>query len=423
MTKINEAINVKELFSGYTERFGLDKGQVPVEPYISREFFEQERDQLFKRSWLMACRLEELPEEHSYVVKDFEIANASVLLTRGKNGKISAFHNVCSHRGNQVALERSGKQGRHICRYHNWMYSSAGELINVPDEESFFDLDKKQCGLTKIACDVWNGWAFINFQSKPEVSLEEYLGEFGEKFADMPTPNSDNCLIIEARLKANWKVIADAFAETYHIPAIHPKTIGTTFASAENPYSHPIEVLAWGPHKQMSTYGNPEYAPSPTELVEQLAFKGSEMGNVLASAKLDEVADFLAHPAVNPSKSNKWAVDVTWIYPNFHIDLSPGGFWTHQFWPLSENETRWEARFYLPKAKTLRERFHQEHYTSRLLEIMVEDLTNTERTQKGLESGAKSHLYLQDGEVAIRHHLRSVAKWVDAKTVKEALAK
>ena len=86
------------------------------------------------------------------------------------------------------------------------------------------------------------------------------------------------------------------------------------------------------------------------------------------------------------------------------------------------NETRWEARFYLPKAKTARERFQQEHYASRLLEIMVEDLTNTERTQKGFESEAKSHIYLQDGEVAIRHHLATIAKWIEADTVKAALS-
>lgn len=410
-----------DIYSGYTRALGLDTGPVPTELYYSEAFFEKERERIFKRAWLMVCRVEELPEANSFVVREFEFASTSVLITRNKNDKIFAFHNVCSHRGNKVALEACGKKGRFVCRYHNWTYSNEGDLINVPDEESFFELDKRQCGLTKVACEVWNGWVFINFQKEPEVTLEEYLGDFGKKFGDLPTPNSDRCLVIEANLKANWKVIADAFGETYHIPAIHPKTIGTTFASKENPYSHPINFCEWGPHKQISTYGNPDYQPAPEEIVEQLAFTGSGMGNVLSTAQSSEVADFVAHPAVNPSNSKKWAVDVTWVFPNFHIDLSPGGFWTHQFWPVSVDETRWEARFYLPKARTVRERFHQEHYASRLLEIMVEDLTNTERTQKGLASGAKSHIYLQDGEVAIRHHLHTVLKWVEAATVREAL--
>jgi phenylpropionate dioxygenase-like ring-hydroxylating dioxygenase large terminal subunit len=422
MSQANDNAASSDFYSGYTEAFGLDTGPVATAPYYCPQLHERENKQVFRRSWLMVCRVEELPEDNCFIVREFEVANASVLVTRQKGGKISAFHNVCSHRGNKVALESCGKKARMVCRYHNWMYSNDGELLNVPDEASFFDFDKKQCGLTRIASGVWNGWVFINFQKEPEVSLEEYLGDFGVRFGDMPTPNSDNCLVIEARLKANWKVLADAFAESYHIPAIHPKTIGTTFSSDKNPYSHPINFSEWGPHKQVSTYGNPDYQPSPKEVVEKLAFKPNEMGNVLASAKGDSVEDFLAHPGVNPLKSKEWAVDITWIFPNFMIDLSPGGFWTHQFWPLSVNETRWEARFYLPKAKTARERFQQEHYASRLLEIMVEDLTNTERTQKGFESEAKSHIYLQDGEVAIRHHLATIAKWIEADTVKAALS-
>lgn len=422
MSQAENTAAVEELYSGYTDQFGLDKGPVPVEPYISEAYFELEREKIFMRSWLRIGRVEQLPEPGSFFVKELEIAKASIIITRGKSGDIKAFHNVCSHRGNKVALESSGKKGRFVCRYHNWTYSNEGDLLNVPDEKSFFDFDKKQCGLTKVSCDTWNGFIFINLQREPEVTLQEFLGEFGELFGDMPTPNADNCVVIETRLKANWKILSDAFAESYHITAIHPKTIGSTFSSDKNPYSHPISAHSWGPHKQICTYGNPEYKPSPKEIVETLAYKGADMGNVLAAAQSDAVTDFTAHPAVNPTKSKEWAVDIVWTFPNVHIDLSPGGFWTHEFWPVSVKETYWQSRFYVPPAKTIRERFQQEHYVSRLLEIFVEDLTNCERTHNGVESGAKDVLYLQDGEVGIRHHLAMVAKWIEADTVKDALS-
>ncbi|MFD2136775.1 SRPBCC family protein [Novosphingobium resinovorum] len=67
------------------------------------------------------------------------------------------------------------------------------------------------------------------------MPLAEFLGAFGEIYRGIPYPNADRSILFESRLKANWKVIADAFAETYHIPAIHPETIGATFASNENP--------------------------------------------------------------------------------------------------------------------------------------------------------------------------------------------
>ncbi|AMK20874.1 hypothetical protein [Sphingobium sp. MI1205] len=48
-------------------------------------------------------------------------------------------------------------------------------------------------------------------------------------------------------------------------------------------------------------------------------------------------------------------------------------------------------------------------------------MTNTERTQRGIEAGAYDTMQLQDGEVQIRHNLHHVDRWVNARTVREAL--
>src|SRR3546814_9905012 len=83
--------------------------------------------------------------------------------------------------------------------------------------------------------------------------------------------NTDTSLDFEAHLDANWKVLADALSETYHIPSIHPATIGKTFASAVNPHSRPLDARFWGPHRQFSTFGNPDYAPPEDAMVEKMA--------------------------------------------------------------------------------------------------------------------------------------------------------
>src|SRR3546814_6337942 len=124
------------------------------------------------------------------------------------------LHDFC----NRAVLTERGRASRFSCKYHNWVYRNDGSLMGVPDEANFFDLDKKKCGLVPIATDVWEGWIFLNHQKQPEVSLQEFLGDFGTRFAGVSWENTDTSLYFEAHLDANWKVLADAFSETYHIP-------------------------------------------------------------------------------------------------------------------------------------------------------------------------------------------------------------
>jgi hypothetical protein len=56
------------------------------------------------------------------------------------------------------------------------------------------------------------------------------------------------------------------------------------------------------------------------------------------------------------------------------------------------------------------------------IEVLLEDLANMEGTQRGLDSGAKQFMNLQDNEALIRHLMHHITKWVDAPTVAEALA-
>ena len=405
----------------WTESAGLPLQPVPMEPYRSAEHYALEQDRIFRRSWLMLARVEELPAPGDFVRKEIEVCGVSVILTRVKDGSVRAFHNVCSHRGNQVVLEDSGKASRFLCRYHNWAYANDGQLVGVPDQASFFNLDKKRCGLAAISCEVWEGWIFVNLASKPELTLKEFLGTFADFLTGIQYRFAANPIIVRADLDCNWKVVSDAFSESYHIPAMHPETIGATFSSGDNPFAHVLDVRFFGPHRFVSMYGNPAYKPDPSHRVEILAFGAPEGGSVIAAAQSDDAVSFLEHPSINPTRSSNWAMDVNHIWPNTHIDTGPGGFWTHLFWPITHNKTRHEVRFYSPPTETARQRFQQEAYVSRVIEVLLEDLSNVARVQRGLESRGKDFMQIQDNEVLIRHQALQVAKWVAAPSVREAL--
>jgi phenylpropionate dioxygenase-like ring-hydroxylating dioxygenase large terminal subunit len=401
----------------YTETLGLDSGPVSTLPYSLPEYFELEREKIFKRAWLCIGRVEQLPESGSYFVEPLEFASASVLVTRLKTGAVRAFHNVCSHRSNKIVQDSEGTASRLICRYHNWTYRNDGTLIGVPDEVNFAGLDKSRCGLMPIACDVWDGWIFVNLQPRPEVTLDEFLGAFGQEHRGLPYPNAATPVRFTARLKTNWKVIADAFAEAYHIPAIHPKTIGPMMRNPANLGSRPSGAWAWGPHHAYATIGNPAYAPEAASNVERLASAGGHKFFVDESA-----AAGARHPALNLARSEEWASDNTSIFPNFQITRMSFQFVTFRFVPISYNETRWVSTFYLPEASDVHTRLQQEYYLARNFDILLEDVGNAESAQEGLESGAKQTMQLQDGEVMIRHALHHIQKWIDAPTVKAALS-
>src|SRR2546422_8675924 len=73
----------------------LGTGLVSYEDSISPEFYELEREAIFKRAWLNVGRVEQLPRSGSYFTKDLAFANTSIVVVRGKDGELRAFHNIC----------------------------------------------------------------------------------------------------------------------------------------------------------------------------------------------------------------------------------------------------------------------------------------------------------------------------------------
>ena len=61
----------------------LGTDPVSYEDSISPEFFDLEREAIFKRSWLNVGRVEQLPRNGSYFTKELAVAKTSVVVVRG----------------------------------------------------------------------------------------------------------------------------------------------------------------------------------------------------------------------------------------------------------------------------------------------------------------------------------------------------
>jgi phenylpropionate dioxygenase-like ring-hydroxylating dioxygenase large terminal subunit len=199
------------------------------EDSISPEFHELEREAIFKRSWLNVGRVEQLPRKGSYFTKEIHIAQTSVVIVRGMDGEIRAFHNICRHRGNKLVWtdfpreESNGNCRQFVCKYHGWKYELDGACSYVQQEQEFFDLDKADYGLVPVHCDVWSGFIFVNLDKEPAQSLTEFLGPMITDMEGYPFDQMTERYYYRATVGANWKLFMDAFQEFYHAPVLHAK--------------------------------------------------------------------------------------------------------------------------------------------------------------------------------------------------------
>ncbi len=381
----------------------MGSGPIPVEPYISPEFFEQEREKIFKRAWLQVLRVEEIPLAGDYQLIDLPVLNTAVIVVRGQDNQVRAFHNICTHRGNSVTLQEKGNARTFVCGYHGWVFNLDGSLRARPGEEYFSD-DTGKCdlGLLPLACDVWNGFVFINYQPEPAVGLPDFLGEIGRDMEGFPFGELSHIARYRARVKVNWKAFTDAFREGYHVAMVHGQSIPDSMNSPTNPQGVPVSARLFGSHYSMSTWANPEHQPTPSEA---LAWK---LGMTFSPGEQLDLG------GVNPSGDDIWWFDMNMVFPNFFAALGPGWVFTYHFWPRSVDETDWTMNIYQMEAEDYGQRIAQEHTKVLLRDLLYEDLSTLESTQKGMSSGVLKQLHISDGlELAVRQQQWVVQQWVN----------
>lgn len=380
-----------------TVNFGLGTEPLSITPNISPEHFEQERDHVFAHAWLNIGREDQIPRPGDYFVRELEVLRTSVIVVRGKDGEVRAFHNMCKHRGNKLvgAGKDKGSTKGFVCSFHGWTYNTEGELVIVPDEDQFFDFDKCSNGMMPLAADVWEGSIFIN--AAPRESLTDWLGELHGQFEGYFS-KGHHVASYEAKVRANWKVVLDAFVEAYHAPFLHGGNYPDALTGENNPLCHLPLVKLFPRHRMMSIEANPD--PTLTRTEETLL---KHVDGVF-SAMIKPLDNDTLPPGVNPGRIDNWAFDAYTIFPNLYLaPMRVFHFVTYHFWPISHNETLWQTDHYVLPPRDAGERIALEFSKSFARDVQREDLITLENTQLMLESGAMSHMHLSDQEVCVRH--------------------
>lgn len=196
--------------------------KIPVSRYTSREWESLEEERLWTKVWQIACTEDTVPETGDHWI--YEISDMSVIITRDQEGKLQAFQNVCPHRGTQL-LSDSGSGLSHIqCVYHGWAFDLQGHRCAVSETGKIGQGRQASPGLIPVSVDSWGGLVFINLDVDCEP-LAEYLEELPEHLAWLGMEDFSCGQFMHFKLKANWKVVVDAFIETYHLHFVHPQMI------------------------------------------------------------------------------------------------------------------------------------------------------------------------------------------------------
>jgi nitrite reductase/ring-hydroxylating ferredoxin subunit len=326
-----------------------------AEAYTSPEYARAERDKLWRKVWLQAGRLEEIPEVGSYIT--YEILDDSILIVRTAPDRIRAYYNTCTHRGRRLidtpAGEKRacGKQRAFVCGFHGWGFDLNGKCTYVHNREDWKDaLTEENTRLGEVKLDTWGGWIWINMDPDCEP-LRSYL----EPAATMLDPFELQNMRPRWRrwliFDCNWKVALEAFNEIYHVRTTHPEFMqfGEFFGWARVQGKHsnigydaPKGLDENQAKLRLGTGGDPRKSTAEMQLytwehvntnttrtlvdaalrlVDELP-EGTPSGEVLkhwlASARRDDERRGVVWPTVDPAHTAKSGT--AWqIFPNFQI--------------------------------------------------------------------------------------------------------
>lgn len=195
---------------------------IPVRRYIDREYHELEKKHLWGKAWQVACHEDDFPNVGDVV--PYDISSMSFLVVRVAENEYKAYYNACLHRARKLREARGKALDEIRCQFHGWAWNLDGTLKQIPCAYDFGGLKREEESLPEVKVGRWGRFIFIN--PDPNCgSLEDHLGDLGSNFELLPYDRRFKQAHVAKVVRANWKVVQEAFMESYHVLMTHPQIL------------------------------------------------------------------------------------------------------------------------------------------------------------------------------------------------------
>jgi phenylpropionate dioxygenase-like ring-hydroxylating dioxygenase large terminal subunit len=414
----------------------LDWSQrIPAERYTSPEFMREEWEKVWTRTWQVACRAQDVAEAGDFHTVEF--GRESIIVIRGDDDVVRGFYNVCQHRGTRLCMKgQAGNRGEFKCSYHGWRWNTRGELLEVQDPQTFRNgVPANELGLSPVKVDLWGGFVWFNMNADAPPLLE-YLEVIPEQVAPYQPERWQIVREFQVEFDCNWKVVADAFCESYHLRVTHPELLGF------------MEDF----HIQLDCYDRHSRFMSPTmtqalRLGDNTHAIHPDIAESLRMVGLDE-RDFASNPRATRDAliETKRAQQDNFHFPwktlsdeqltdVYHYSIFPGTqlqifaevtfvfiFRPH---PTSPDKCifEWQQLSYAPDGLTIQRPERLDLTADDPVDLgnefsnlaYIQDSFNLPLIQQGMHSAGFKGLYLSDQEISIAHYHKVLMEFIEGR--------
>lgn len=310
--------------------------------YFAAETFTAEKNRIFGSTWQLVGHARQAANPGDYFT--FDLLGEPLLVARGDDGVLRAFHNVCRHRAGPPA---TGCGNRKIfrCGYHGWTYRLDGALLVTPEFDGVEDFDPGEFGLAPVRLEEWFNLIFVNLDEE----ADPLAASLGKMKAHAERFGFRSMRFFERRtyeMKCNWKTYIDNYLEGYHLPSVHPAL------NRELNYN--------------------EYIVDPGERhVRQWSPIRGAQGGDGAPRRYDQAGGGLT-------------ADYFWMFPNWMLNCYPDNVQVNMVLPLEPERTVAIFEWYLPEKDLSSEAARKSVAFSD--QVQAEDIAICEVVQQNLHS-------------------------------------
>ncbi len=357
---------------------GAGPSTVAARTYLDDERFAREQERLFRALPIAVAHVSELPSPGSFVTHD--ASGVPLLVVRGDDLEVSAFLNVCRHRGTRVEDAPCGRDKKaFVCPYHAWSYGRDGSLLGIPHAEGFAGIERSARGLVRVPAGVAGGLVWVRLsrassESDARLDARAWLGPLAEDLAGFGLATSHVYAPRTFAKAMNWKLAIDVFLEAYHLRTAHKDTIYGIF------FDNLGLVDRVGPHLRNVF---------PKRSIKSLASRPDED----LAAALRTHGNVLFH-----------------LFPNTLVLVQPDHAAVVHVWPDGPARTRFTSYTVVPELPaTDQARAHWDLNNDILYRATEEDFAMGESIQRGLSSGANVDLVFGSFEHSNAHFHAEIA--------------